>query len=166
MTQTYPLHPIGTTVELAVGEDYLRGSVIGITYTCPIYMCIVQLEDAFEGEFGEQTGVYVPESVLVAAPDVDTLTETQLEGTYVGLTEDGAIDISVVVATTPEEDGWYVLLTDHIDGVTIVRLTPFDTQEEAVEVAQIIIEENHEAAPGENAEQYLARIQAEGEDEN
>ena len=150
-----PEYSIGTTVEVTVPSDYLRGEVIGIQYTYPVYMYIVQLDSPFEGEFGKQTGLYVPESILSPEPNVEPLSKKSV-GQYVCLTDDGAIDVQVMVAH--DENGWYVLLVDTIDGTQLVRFTPFGDESEAQEVAQTIIEENHEAAPGENAGQYLTRI--------
>ena len=167
MTETYPEFEIGTEVEVIASDDFIRGEVIGINYTCPLYMYIIHLNRPFEGEFGQQTGLYVPESSLISEPDIENLVRTVV-GTYVCLTENGALDVSVMVATTDDEDvgqeyPWYVILVDSIEGTQYLRFSPFDTQDEATLAAKLLIEENHEAAPDEDAEQYLARIQAEGD---
>lgn len=163
MAETYPEYNIGTEIEVLTGDDYLRGEVIGINYTCPVYMYVVQLEQPIEGEFGKQTGLYVPESILVSEPDSDELVRGRAVGQYVYTDEDGsAYDAQVSVATTSDEAGWYVLI-DSLEGVRFVRFTPFDTEADALEEANTIIDENHEAAPGETAEKYMARIQSEGD---
>jgi hypothetical protein len=162
MTENYPEYEINAEVEVVANDDYLRGTVIGINYTCPVYMYIVHLDSPIDGEFGQQTGLYVPEGVLVGIPDLNTLTSLETMGSYVSTTEDGAVDVKVIVASPVSQDEWYVLLSDPIDGIQLMRFSPFDTKDEAVEVATTILEENHEAAPGENAEQYLARISSEG----
>lgn len=168
MSETYPAHSIDDEVDVHVGADSqdMRGTVLGIFYVCPIYMYVVQLNSPIEGEFGPQTGLYVPESLLVAKPDISEITNREPVGSYVfTLDEDdevvGAIDVHISIGS---EDGvfWYVLSEDSIDGVQPVVFTPFTSQEDAVNFASELIQSNHEAAPGENAEQYLARIGAEG----
>lgn len=168
MPETYPIHQIDDEVEVHLGEDTLdaRGTVTGISYVCPLYMYVVQLDSPIEGEFGQQTGLYIPESMLVSKPDIDNI-KRELVGVYVFVTEpedEGetveALDVQVSVGS---EDGvlWYVLSEDDMDGVQPVVFTPFTSQEDAEGFARDYIESNHEADPGENAEQYLTRISAE-----
>jgi hypothetical protein len=169
MTEQYPRHQIDDEIEVRTSDQDLRGTITGISYACPVYMYVIQLVNPVEGEFGQQTGLYVPEGILIAKPDVDPLTQLAIVDTYVYVDEDEAngettaIDVEVLIAT--EDDVfWYVISRDEMDGKQPVRFSPFNDYNEALEFANNYIQENHAAAPGENAAQYLARIAAEGED--
>lgn len=171
MTETYPAHNVDDEVEVNVGSDSLavRGTVTGISYVCPLYMYVVQLNSPIDGEFGPQTGLYVPESLLVSKPDISRIEKRELVGSYVfTLTgdEEETVDAIDVYVSVGSEDGvfWYVISEDPIDGVQPVVFTPFTNQSDAEIFAGDHITSSHEAAPGENAEQYLVRISTEGED--
>ena len=85
--------------------------------------------------------------------------------TFVDETEEGevfALDVQVGIA---EGDGKiYVVSNDSAEGKQPIEFTSFDSLGEAEAFALEYIQENHAAAPGENAEQYLARVSVEGED--
>ena len=169
MTEQYPVHKIGDEVDVHIDDDESRATILGITYTCPIYMYIVKLDSPIEGEFGPQTGLYVPESILVPKPDLKSLTKFISLGTYVYVDEDDndettAIDVTVKLGTD-DDIFWYVATDDAEYGLQPVKFVPFSNREEAEEYANDYIQENHSAAPGENAAQYLARIGQEGEDD-
>jgi hypothetical protein len=169
MTEQYPIHQINDEVDVCINEQYQRAVVIGLSYTCPVYMCVIQLNEPVEGEFGPQTGFYVPEGVLVGMPDVESLPMWTTVGSYTSVDEDETgelvvLDVQVGIA---EGDGKiYVVTKDEVNGKQPVEFTPFSSHEEAEEYAMNHIQENHAAAPGENAEQYLARIEQEGESES
>lgn len=170
MTETYPAHKIDDEVDVHIGADSqdMRGIVTGISYVCPLYMYVVQLNSPIEGEFGPQTGLYVPESLLVSKPDISGITERSPIGAYVFTIDedDEVVDAIDVYVSVGSEDGilWYVLSDDVMDGVQPVVFTPFTSQADAESFAWDYTASNHEAAPGENAEQYLARISTEGND--
>lgn len=171
MTETYPAHKIDDEVDVHVGADStdMRGTVIGISYVCPLYMYVVQLNSPIDGEFGPQTGLYVPESLLVSKPDISGIKNKEPVGAYVFTVDedDEVLDAIDVFVSVGSEDGvfWYVISEDSMDGVQPVVFTPFTSQSDAESFAQDYIASNHEAAPGENAEQYLLRISAKGKDE-
>lgn len=73
MTEHYPKHQIDNEIEVRTSDQDLRGTIIGISFVCPTYMYVVQLVNPVESEFGPQTGLYVPEGILIGKPDVDLL---------------------------------------------------------------------------------------------
>jgi hypothetical protein len=168
MSEQYPRHKIGDEVEVSIDSEEIRATITGIYYTCPTYMYIVGLVSPVEGEFGPQTGLCVPEGILIPKPDVTHLTKLKPIGTYVYVDEDEesgdtiAIDATIKLGTE-DEVFWYVL-EDTENGLQPIKFVPYNSQEEAEEYARDYIEVNHMAAPGENAAQYLARIEQEGED--
>jgi len=169
MTEQYPKHQIEDEIEVRVSDQHHRGTITGIAYSCPLYMYIVQLNDPVEGEFGPQTGLYVPEGILIAKPDVESLSMWTTVGSYtfVDETEDGevfALDVQIGIAE--EGDAIYVVSNDTADGKQPLEFTSFGSHQEAQEYALEYIKENHAAAPGENAEQYLARVSSECDSEN
>jgi hypothetical protein len=169
MTEQYPRHKIDDEIEVRTADQDLRGTITGISYVCPVYMYVVQLINPIEGEFGLQTGLYVPEGILLPKPEVDSLSQLARVGSYVYVDEDEnsgdtiAIDVDILIAT--EDDvSWYVISNDVLDGKQPVIFTPFNDYNDALEFASNYIKENHAAAPDETAEQYLARVSLEGED--
>jgi len=167
MTEQYPIHQINDEVDICINEQYLRAVVTGLSYTCPVYMCIIQLNEPVEGEFGPQTGFYVPEGVLVGKPDVELLSMWTTVGsyTYVDENESGELVVLDVQVGIAEGGGKiYVVTKDEVAGKQPIEFTSFGSHAEAEEYALNHIQENHAAAPGENAAQYLARIEQEGED--
>lgn len=168
MSEQYPRHQVDDEIDVRTNDDDLRGTVIGISYVFPTYMYIIQLTSPVETEFGPQTGLYVPEESLIAKPDVDLLLKWITMGSYVYVDEDDdgetdAVDVEVAIAT--EDDVfWYVVSNDTRDGKQPIRFTPFNDRTEAEDFASSYIQENHAAAPEENAAEFLARIRVEGED--
>jgi hypothetical protein len=163
MTEKHPEHSIEDEVEVRIGSDrseHRRGIVLGISYVCPIYMYIVQLDVPIESEFGLQTGLSVPESILVAKPDISNLTNIKSIGSYVFVFEDdGVINASDVKVSIGSDDGlWYVISEDDLDGDQPVIFTSFPDQVCAETFACNYLEENYETGPGETAKQYLEEL--------
>jgi hypothetical protein len=171
MTEQYPINQLHDEVEVRINGDEIRAEVTGISYVCPVYMYVVELDTPIDGEFGPQTGFFVPESILVPKPDLADITQLSTIGTYVYVDEDEtsgeviALDVTVKVGTE-DNTFWYVVSDDARDGLQPIKFVPFSSKDEAIEFAKRCIEESHAAAPGENAEQYLARIEQEGEGES
>lgn len=168
MTEQYPKHAIDDEIEVRAPDGDLRGVVTGINFQFPNFMYIVELNVPFNGEFGAQTGLYVPESSLLAKPDMDTLKTLIPVGSYVCMleTEEGeeekALDVEVLIATA-DHVHFYVVTRDSEEGVQPVFYSPYTEQLDAKNFAEDFIAESHEAAPGEDAAKFLARRKNGGE---
>jgi hypothetical protein len=161
-----PEYEIDSLVELEIEGQDVTGTVTGINYVCPIYMYVIQLDDPIETEFGNQTGLYVPENILYGCPDANEITQWVEVGSYVftydveGEFDEKVIDVHVKIGSDAEESDWYVFSDDCRDGLRPLTFKPFN-KDDASLFAKLHIEENHEADRGENAEQYQARMKEE-----
>ncbi len=166
-----PEFEIDELVNVVVDEESIPAIVLGVQYMVPMWYYVVALERPIRADFGLQKGLFLPETSLSATEDKKT-NEPELvkdEGICVGSyvytsTEDqvqegepAAVDVRVLIVRDTEGK-YYVQTVDAIDGESLWNGLPYNAPSDAEEVARKIIEENHEAGPGEDAAAYLSRI--------
>lgn len=173
-----PKFEVDEPVNVISEGQVFSGTVLGIQFMVPIWWYVVSLNDPIESDYGPQKGLFVPESSLEEDSDEPKEAESTepniIEsewapvGSYVyTCTEDQISDghpaaIDVGVRLVHDDTGKiYIQTVDEVDGTSLWDNIPYDTQGVAESVAHQMIDDNHEAEPGENAEAYLARIKAE-----
>jgi hypothetical protein len=167
---TDPKFEIDEPVNVVSDGQLFPGTVLGTQFLVPLWFYVVELDEVIETDNGPQRGLFVPESSLEECSDEPKIIDTEWArvGSYVYVCNQDQVNeghpeaIDVEVRLVHDSKGkLYVQTVDEIDGISLWDNIPYDDQEQAQAVAQQVIDESHEAEPGEAAASYLERVMAE-----